>query len=86
MTAREIGMLRKELTTKPRTHSSQNRELTPSLTSVMIKVMINDITTDVNTANNNSRYLADTFKLTSRTNSAFMSETAFANAIPPKKL
>jgi len=79
-------MLRTELIAKPRIHSSQNRELTPSFATVMMKVMINDITRDVNVANKSSRYFADTFKLTSRTNTASMSEKAFANAIHLKKL
>ncbi len=73
-------MLRTELIAKPRVQSSQNRGLTPSFTSVMMKVIIKDITTDVNVANKSS--FADTFKLTSRTNSAFMDEKAFVNISP----
>ena len=86
MTTREIGMLKTELIAKPRIQSSQNRGLTPSFTSVMMKVMMNDMTTDVNVANKSSRYFADTFKLTSRTNSAFTGEKAFVNVVRFKKL
>ena len=86
MTTREIGMLKMELIAKPRTHNSQNRESTPEFTSVIMKVMINDMTTDVNMANKSSRYFADVFKLTSRTNSVFIDEKAFVTTIRFKKL
>ena len=86
MTAREIGTLKTELTAKPRIQNSQNCGLIPELTRVMMKVIMNDITTDVNMANKSSRYLADTFKLTSLTTSTFTGEKAFVRVIHLKKL
>ena len=83
ITTREIGMLTAEPIMKPRIQSSQNFGLTLVFTRVMMKVMMNDITTDVNVANKNSLYFADTFKLTSRTNKTLMGEKAFANVYSP---